>query len=287
MTTKHSHHPTRRALTTGLGAASVLAALPSAWGRSSIDRNLAWPGESRRRVLEFHHSQQQAQSTPDTKIAPGWGLEHSFDERHYIRRAKIEACKIIIQNGFFSEAANWMTLPFATERLTFFTYGGRLPTALTRAQAIAVLSGAIGNWREVGGADMPVTLIRVASKHYIYYHGRIGLYLKRVGLDPEVVYERTKAVVDYAEAAKLLRETSGSLAIGLRGPQVAGLTPVAIDGIVPVPDVATPDYPFQYQVAFSYRTDADITPQITYLLDFVSRNLDADRTTWERIIFNR
>jgi phosphate transport system substrate-binding protein len=135
---------------------------------------------------------------------------------------------------------------------------------LTRAQVRDIFTGAVQNWKEVGGPDTPV--------HLFIRHPVSGTYLgfRELAMEDKPYALGAKTCTNYADIVQAV--AGDPHGIGYCSPQMAtkpGIKAVSIGGAVPTPaSVKQGKYPYARALRF-YTNKAAETPAARKFADFV------------------
>ena len=102
------------------------------------------------------------------------------------------------------------TLVSQTSLLVFMDKGNRV-SKLSKEQLKGIFTGKIVNWKEVGGADLPILVLWGEETPFLN-----TLFTKRV-LDGEPVTPRARLLGDHFELRKLVVQTPGAICLGTTG----------------------------------------------------------------------
>lgn len=115
------------------------------------------------------------------------------------------AARLVSLNGPKLEEADYQVRELGQAHVEFIVNPANPVKALTKAQLAGILTGAISNWKEVGGADMPITVVTEKPSGAM----RTAIVTKVMdGKD----FPDTAALVSYApEAARQVQLYTGAL----------------------------------------------------------------------------
>jgi phosphate transport system substrate-binding protein len=127
----------------------------------------------------------------------------------------------------------------------FFVHPSAGVSALTSEQLVAVYSGRVTNWKEVGGADLRIRVVRREDQDSTLTVLRASMPGWR---DLEIT-EKSKTATTTQEAIETAREVAGAIGFGpYSKPLDQGLTVLHIDGRHPTDN----DYPSSVVLALIY-----------------------------------
>lgn len=132
---------------------------------------------------------------------------------------------------------------------------------LTSAQLAGIYAGDITNWKEVGGADLRIKVVRREDAD-----STLGvLRASMPGWKDLVITPKSKTAVTTQEAYDTVRDVEGSIGFGPYSKQLEpSVAVLAIDG----KRISDRDYPSAVTLAFIHKT-ATLTPDAKAFLDFV------------------
>ena len=139
------------------------------------------------------------------------------------------------QKGLKADAA-----ATALEALVFVVHPAVTVTNLSTAQIRGLYEGHLTNWSEVGGADLPVTVVAQGPNSDMH-----EIYAQQVAEAAEAAAPSTVTVADSAAACRVAAATPGAVAYAGAG-ALTGVTVrvLAVDGVEPSPAaVAERRYP--------------------------------------------
>lgn len=152
--------------------------------------------------------------------------------------------------------------PFARLPSAFFVHASSGVTSLTTTQLLAVYSGGVTNWKEVGGADLRVRVVRREDADSTL----TGLRAAMPGWKDLVITDKSKMATTTQEAIETVREVPGTIGFGPFSRTLEnGMTVLKIDGRYP----NDPQYPSSVELALIYK-EATVTPQARKFIDFVT-----------------
>jgi phosphate transport system substrate-binding protein len=135
-------------------------------------------------------------------------------------------------------------------------------TSLSTKQLLAVYSGRVTNWKEVGGANLRVRVVRREDADSTL----TGLRAAMPGWKDLVITEKSKMATTTQEAIETVREVPGTIGFGPFSRTLEnGMTVLKIDGRYP----SDPEYPSSVELALIYK-EATVTPQARKFIDFVT-----------------
>jgi len=152
--------------------------------------------------------------------------------------------------------------PFARLPSAFFVNSAAGVSSLTSKQLTAIYSGEITNWKEFGGSDMRIRVVRREDADSTL----TGLRAMMPGWADLVLTDKSKIATTTQEAVQTVREISGTIGFGpFSRPLEQGMTVLKIDGRYPT----DPAYPSSVELALIYK-EATVTPQARQFISFVS-----------------
>jgi phosphate transport system substrate-binding protein len=152
--------------------------------------------------------------------------------------------------------------PFARLPSAFFVNASTGVTSLTTKQLLAVYSGGVTNWKELGGADLRVRVVRREDADSTL----TGLRAAMPGWKDLVITEKSKMATTTQEAIETVREVPGTIGFGPFSRTLEhGMTVLKVDGRYP----SDPQYPSSVELALIYK-ETTVTPQARKFIDFVT-----------------
>ena len=153
-----------------------------------------------------------------------------------------------------AEVASGMVYePFARLPSAFFVHPGIGVNAISSQQLVAIYSGEITNWKELGGVDMRIRVVRREDQDSTLTVLRTAM----PGWKDLTITEKSKTATSTQEAIETVREVVGAIGFGpYSKPLEEGLTVLRIDGHYPTDF----DYPSSVVLALIHMksiTDAD------------------------------
>jgi len=141
-------------------------------------------------------------------------------------------------------------IPYARVAVVMAVHPGVKISGLTSGQVVAIYSGKIRNWREVGGDDQPIKLLtreyNDSSRMIFNQHIKGFAALKE---SPGAVFLRTDQAMN--EAIQSVPNSIGWTDLGAIRAERLSVKPVAIDGLLPTETmVRNGRYPFVKELAF-------------------------------------
>jgi len=187
---------TRRHAAALFGCLSV--AMASAWatpleiaGSTTVQKSIVEPVSAKARDAGM--------ALKMLPVGTGKGLAMLFDGKVTVAAISDElpeALKAAVKSGAANAPANLKVFVASTDKVTTIVHPDNKVPSLSREQLKAIFSGKVGNWKEVGGADLPITLVVPATGS-----GTRGL-----------IENKILAGTAFATAAKELRTSSAELA---------------------------------------------------------------------------
>lgn len=158
-------------------------------------------------------------------------------------------------------------VPVAKIASTFFVHPGAGVTQLSTEQVTAIYAGRIANWKDVGGADQRIRVVRREEADSTL----IILRATMPGWRELEITERSKTATSTQEAVETVRLTEGAIGFGPYSRLLdIGTSVLKVDGLSP----SDPRYPSSGEVAYVYKQDA-LTPEAEKFIAF-SRGYDAN-----------
>lgn len=102
--------------------------------------------------------------------------------------------------------------------------------ALTKAQLRDLFTGAVTNWKQVGGKDRPVV---ACTEHLLSERATLEAF-RQMALDG-AAYGKVREEEDPADCLKVVAADPGAVAVATTAYAIAGIRPVTVDGIAPEP----------------------------------------------------
>jgi len=225
------------------------------------------PGASAEEVIKYHCSNQVYRAIDKYKIdaftkATGIVVK--------VKTASSDACVYAMMSGFSDLASSaraldsrhkdygYTQVPFGKDHLAVFVNAACGVDSLTEQQLQDVFSGDIVNWKEVGGPDLPITLI-VPEKDTAANKNFRRLIMKRKEIKSDfIAYDSTGVIeaIKHFPCGAVSFTSYGAIA---GEPAVKALK---IDNLSP----ADKEYPY-YQV-FYYITKGEPTGAVKQFIDF-------------------
>jgi phosphate transport system substrate-binding protein len=152
--------------------------------------------------------------------------------------------------------------PFARLPSAFFVHPGTRVSNLSTRELAAIYAGKISNWKEVGGADLRVRVVRREEAD-----STLGvLRASMPGWQELAITERSKTATSTQEAIETVRLVEGAIGFGpFTRTLEHGTTVLTIDGHHPT----EPRYPSSAVLAFIH-TDATVTPDAKAFMTFAA-----------------
>lgn len=143
-----------------------------------------------------------------------------------------------------------------------FVHPGVQMRSVTSAQLVALFSGEITNWAEIGGPNLRVRVIRRADSDA----GLSALRKTMAGWADLAFTSRNRLAETAQEAIDIVGSTPGAISVGTYSRQIEGyLGVLRVDGVHPT----DPAYPSWIDLRIAWRNDAVTAPVRAYL-DFWS-----------------
>lgn len=151
--------------------------------------------------------------------------------------------------------------PFARLPSAFFVHPSAGVTSLTTAQLTAIYSGRISNWKDVGGNDLRIRVVRREDTDSTL----VVLRQSMPGWKDLVITENSKTATTTQENTETVREVQGTIGFGPFSKSLEqGVTILKIDGRHPT-DAA---YPSSVELALIF-TEKTVTPDARAFVKFV------------------
>lgn len=151
-------------------------------------------------------------------------------------------------------------VPVARIPSAFFVHPSAGISRLDTVQLAAIYSGRIANWKDVGGADLRIRVVRREDADSTLMTLRANM----PGWKNIEITERSKTAVSTQEAVESVRLTEGAIGFGPYSKMLdIGTKVLEIDGHHP----SQPSYPSTGELAYVYRTDglpADVSKFIAF-----------------------
>lgn len=161
------------------------------------------------------------------------------------------------------EALQLRMVPIFRVPVIFYTHPSAGIKSLSTEQLVGIFSGAVSNWREVGGADLRIKVVRreeIDSTLAVLRDTLPGW--KELQFNPD----RSKLATSTQDAFASVRAVAGAVGFGPYTTDLAGsgLKVIAINGVAPT-DL---HYPSAVTLSLIYR-DATVTKSALAFIDFV------------------
>jgi phosphate transport system substrate-binding protein len=151
---------------------------------------------------------------------------------------------------------------FARLPSAFFVHPSAGVTSLTSKQLLAVYSGEVTNWKDLGGADLRIKVVRREDADSTLTVLRAAM----PGWKDLVITDKSKLATTTQEAVETVREVPGAIGFGpFSKPLENGMTVLKIDGRHPT----DPQYPSSVELALIYK-ETSVTPQAGQFVKFVT-----------------
>jgi ABC-type phosphate transport system substrate-binding protein len=227
----------------------------------------AVPSSTAEEVLRYHCSNQVYRSIDKYKLD---AFTKATGIKVKIKTASSDACIYAMMSGFSDLASSaraldsrhqdygYTQMPFCKDHMAVFVNSSCAVEGLTEEQVQDIFSGDIGNWKAVGGPDLPIILIApdkdtAANKNF----RRMIMKRKELATD-YIAYDSTGVIeaIKYFPCGAVSFISYGAIAGD------PGVKPLKIDGMSP----ADKDYPY-YQV-FYYVTKGEPSGAVKQFIDF-------------------
>ena len=161
------------------------------------------------------------------------------------------------------ETLQLRTVPVFRVPVIFYTHPSAGIKSLSTEQLVGIFSGAVSNWREVGGADLRIKVVRreeIDSTLAVLRDTLPGW--KELQFNPD----RSKLATSTQDAFASVRAVAGAIGFGPYTADLvgSGLKVIAVNGIAPT-DLR---YPSAVTLSLIYR-DATVTKSALAFLDFI------------------
>jgi phosphate transport system substrate-binding protein len=152
--------------------------------------------------------------------------------------------------------------PFARLPSAFFVNPSAEVKSLSTKQLLAVYAGEVANWKEVGGADLRIRIVRREDSDSTLTVLRDAM----PGWKELVITEKSKTATTTQEAVETVRDIPGTIGFGPFSKELEnGVTVLKIDGRYPT----DPEYPSSVELALVYM-ETTATPAVKEFLKFVT-----------------
>lgn len=151
-------------------------------------------------------------------------------------------------------------VPFAKIPSAFFTHPSTKVDDVSSKDLVKLYSGKVGSWKEIGGADMKVKLVRREEAD-----STLGVLRSSMpGWKTLAITPRSKMAMTTQEALKTVREVSGAVGFGpYSRPLDFDTNVLKVDGKFPT----DPDYPSAVTLALIYKKDK-LDDEMKSFIDF-------------------
>jgi phosphate transport system substrate-binding protein len=116
------------------------------------------------------------------------------------------------------------------DALGIFVHAGNRVKGLSKAQLKAIFTGAIVNWKDVGGQNLPVTCCTEPLQS-----GRNTLAVLQSVILDEAPFGPVREAADPADCLAFVAGNPGAVTIASIAYAIPGIRPVSVDGIEPTP----------------------------------------------------
>jgi phosphate transport system substrate-binding protein len=152
--------------------------------------------------------------------------------------------------------------PIAKLPSAFFTHPSTNMQRITAAQLVDIYEGRITNWKELGGSDIRIRVVRREDTDSTF----IVLRSSMPGWKDIRITARSKMATTTQEAIETVREVQGAIGFGPYSRSLEpGLSVLKVDGRHPTED----DYASSVELALIY-TDATITQPARAFVEYAS-----------------
>jgi phosphate transport system substrate-binding protein len=160
-----------------------------------------------------------------------------------------------------SELASGLTyMPFARLPSAFFVHPGARVTSLTSNQLVDVYAGRIMKWSELGGADLPIKVVRREDSDSTLTVLRVMM----PGWKDLQITEKSKTSTTTQDAIETVHDVAGAIGFGPYSVTLEpGVTVLKINGHYPL----EPEYPSSVELALIYK-DSTITSGARAFVDY-------------------
>ncbi len=160
------------------------------------------------------------------------------------------------------KAQGVVAVPFVKLPSAFYVHRSTGVSSLTGAQIRGLFSGSIENWREVGGNDLRVRVVRREDRDSTL----LVLRATMPGWDRLVFTEKSKTAFTTQEGIETVRDVEGAIGFGPYSANLPDdLVVLKVDGLFPTDD----GYPSANAVDIIY-SEKTVTPQARDFLSFLS-----------------
>ncbi|MGY2047656.1 PstS family phosphate ABC transporter substrate-binding protein [Methylobacterium sp. JK268] len=150
--------------------------------------------------------------------------------------------------------------PIARLPSAFFVHPGTGVTALTADQVAAIYAGRVANWKEVGGADLRIRVVRREDADSTLRILRASM----PGWRDLALTERSKTAVSTQEAVETVRSVEGAIGFGPYSRSLeVGTQVLAVDGRRPT----DPGYPSAGELALVHM-EGQLSPDAARFIAF-------------------
>ena len=168
--------------------------------------------------------------------------------------------RIAVPLSASEEAAGLNSVSIVRLPLAIYAHGSARVSELTSAQLAGIYDGTITNWKEVGGPDLRIKVVRREEKDSTLVVLRATL----PGWKNLTLTEKSKLAVTTQDSLDSVRQTEGAIGFGpfseTRG---HGFIIFRIDG----KDPTEPDYPSFNRLRLIYKS-ATVTPEAKKFIEF-------------------
>jgi phosphate transport system substrate-binding protein len=165
-------------------------------------------------------------------------------------------------------ARGLISTPVARLPSAIFVHPSAQVTGLTAAQLVDIYAGKLGNWKEVGGADMRIRVVRREEADSTFTVLRASM----PGWKDLVITERSKLATSTQEAIETVRLVDGAIGFGPFTKMLEhGTVVLKVDGHHPT----DAGYPSSVVLAFIH-TEATVTADATAFMSFAASTAGKD-----------
>jgi phosphate transport system substrate-binding protein len=206
-------------------------------------------------AAEFRKHEKSAQIEIPPSIGSGGGIAAVGSGKAIVGRI---ARKLSSAEG----ATGIVYKPFARLPSAFFVNPSSGIKSLDTKQLLAVYSGDVTNWKEVGGADLRIRVVRREDADSTLTGLRAGM----PGWKDLAITDKSKTATTTQEAIETVRGVPGTIGFGPFSRTLEkGMTVLKVDGRYP----SDSQYPSSVELALIYK-EPMATPQAKQFIDFVT-----------------
>jgi hypothetical protein len=157
---------------------------------------------------------------------PTLSFQYTFEERELEHLLAQDTASAIVHHGAIPATSNYLVVHSHLEGLPLFVSNSIQIESVTSSELGSLFSGAIANWKHLGGGDLSVD-IGIRADGVFWRASQNILRQNSLWITRDVF-----AANSYEELASFRSQRAGAMLIGLRGPSVgsANLKMLKIDG---------------------------------------------------------